>query len=193
MLHYYIVDTETTGLKAGYHEVIQISIIRYSDRFQRTLNIKAEFPFRASKEALQITGKSIHDIQKGIGKPEAVEELENFLSEDQKTSGHRCIVAHNAVFDRRMLHAMWQSLGRKFPADLWLCTKEFTRKFAKKRGIEKPKLTLAASLELTGIVSKRGAHNAVIDTLNTTNLFEKLMGEQLDHVHLIKRVPHDVA
>ncbi len=191
MLHYYILDTETTGLKAGFHEVIQISVIRYSDRFQKTLDIRAEFPYRASKEALQITGKTIYDLQHGISKTEAITELEAFLEEDQKNSEHRCIVAHSAVFDRRMLHAMWQSAGKKFPADLWLCTKEFTRKLAKKQGIDKPKLTLAASCELAGIEQKRGAHNAVIDTLNTTSLFSKLMDEKLGHVHLIKRVPHE--
>lgn len=190
-INYYILDTETTGLKAGYHEVIQISTLRYSDKFQKTLNIKADFPQRASKEALMITGKTVYDLKEGIEKNTAIEALEAFFEEDQSTPEHRCIVAHNGIFDRRMLHAMWASVNRVFPANLWLCTKEFTRKYAKKQGIQKPKLTLQASMELTGLPQKRGAHNAVIDVQNTENLFTKLMSENLGHVQLIKRVPHE--
>lgn len=190
-LNYYILDTETTGLKAGYHEIVQISVIRCNDKFQKTLNVRAEFPNHASKEALAITKKTIADLYKGIDRIDAVTQLTEFLEEDEKSSEHRCIVAHNGSFDRRFLHAMYETSGKKFPADLWLCTKEFSRKLAKKMGVEKPKLTLAASLERAGVPAKTGAHNAVIDTLNTYNLWNKLMDEQLGHVQLIKRVPHD--
>ena len=190
-INYYIIDTETTGLKAGYHEIVQISVIRCNDKFQKTANIKAEFPSRASKEALAITKKTYADLSKGIERAQAVVEITEFLEEDNKTSEHRCIVAHNAPFDRRFLHATWDASGLAFPADLWMCTKEFSRKLAKRKGIIKPKLSLAASLDLAGIIARGGAHNAVIDSLNTFELWQKLMEEKLGHVSIIKRKPHE--
>jgi len=131
-IHYYVIDTETTGLKASFQEIIQISTIRCNDRFQKTINIKADYPGRASKQALEIQGKTIYDLAEGIDKTLAVKQMEEFFEQDGKTSEHRCIVAHNAPFDRRFLHALWLSVGKKFPADLWLCTRTFTGKWAKK-------------------------------------------------------------
>ena len=190
MLYFYVIDTETTGLKAGFHEVIQISAIRYNDRFQKTLNIKEGETTGDKKFSLEVV-RCLGAC--GIDRKEAVEELHAFLQEDGKTPDHRCIVAHNAPFDRRMLHSMWQAENKTFPAHLWLCTKEFSRKYAKKLGIIKPKLSLAASIEMAGLTARGGAHNAVIDTLNTTDLFEKLLSENLGHVQLIKRVPHETG
>ena len=154
------------------------------------MNIRAEFPHRASPEALAIQNKTIYDLKTGIEKKEAVDSIDSFIIEDNKTNEHRCIIAHNANFDMRFLHATWGSFKKQFPADLWLCTKEFTRKFAKKQGIVKPKLSLKASLELTNIEAHDGAHNAVIDSLNTLNLWEKLMDAQIPISSVIKRVPH---
>lgn len=71
MIAYYILDTETTGLKAGYHEINQISVIRTSDGFQKTLNIAVDHPERASKEALDIQGKTRWDLKEGISKEQA--------------------------------------------------------------------------------------------------------------------------
>jgi len=189
-LSYYIIDTETTGLKAGFHEVIQASIIRCEDQFQKTINIRAENPSRASKEALQVTKKTYADLSQGIERKDAVEQMLAFMQEDGKTSDHRCVVAHNAAFDRRFLHAMFEASNAKFPANLWLCTRSFSNKLAKRLGVVKPKLTLEASMERAGVKIRKGAHNATVDTLNTYDLWSKLMNENLGHVSIIKRVPH---
>jgi DNA polymerase III epsilon subunit-like protein len=199
VIEYYIVDVESTGLKAGWHEINQISIIRVSDQFQRTINIAVDHPERASPEALNIQKKSRADLTIGIPKEQAVEELIEFFEEDEKTPAHRCVVAHNGAFDRRFLHALWDSMNQPFPADLWLCTKAFTQKYAKKvgvqkiasiQGVPKAKFTLAHCLLACGIKAKFGAHSATIDTQNTLSLYEFLMGENLDYVSIIKRLPH---
>ena len=200
MIEYYILDTETTGLKAGYHEINQISIIRVSDLFQRTINIAVDHPMRASPEALKIQKKSREDLKVGVPKEQAVEDLIEFFEEDEKTSAHRCIVAHNGSFDRRHLHALWVLMNQTFPAELWLCTKQFTQRYARKVGSKKlalaqnePKarFTLAKCLEGCGLKSKFGAHSATIDTQNTLTLYEFLMAENLDYVSIIKRFPHE--
>jgi DNA polymerase III epsilon subunit-like protein len=189
-LNFYIIDTETNGLKVSWHEINQISVIRCEDRFQKTFNIKIEYPQRSSKEALEIQGKTIADLQKGVPKLEVIEEIESFLAEDGKNPEFRCMVAHNAPFDKNHLHAMWTSVGRRFPADLWMCTIAFSRKFAKKIGVVKPKLNLQAALKLAGIEPKPGAHSAAVDVWNTRALWEKLMSENLEHVSVIKNIPH---
>lgn len=187
---YYIIDTETNGLKVGHHEITQISIVRCEDKVQISRDIKIEFPERSSEDALKITNKTLDDLKKGISKEEAVEIFNSFFEEDEKTSEHRCIVAHNASFDKRHLHSMWKSVNKKFPADLWLDSKEMARSFAKKQGIIKPKLDLGSVLKMAGLNAREGAHNAIIDTQNTYFLWKKMIESNIDHLSLIKREPH---
>ena len=125
LIKYYIIDLETTGLKAGYHEVVQISVIRCEDGFQKSFNIKAEFPNRADANALRITGKTIADIKQGDEKSVAVNDIHNFILEDELSPEHRCMVAHNYSFDQRFSHSLWESLNLEFPSNLWLCTRSF--------------------------------------------------------------------
>lgn len=190
MLYFYTVDTETTGLKAGFNEIIQMSLVRHADDIQVSKNIKANHPERASREALQIQGKSFYDLKDGESHIECAKYFSDFLEEDGATPKHRCIIGHNVSFDRRFIHSTWESANKIFPADLWLDTKEFGRKYAKKIGIEKPKLSLANCLEMTNLKPRFGAHNAIIDSLNTVDLFRFLMNENLNHLTLIKSVPH---
>ena len=58
-IHYYVIDTETTGLKSNYHEMTEIGIIRCSDRVQLWRQIKCFYPERASLDALEITKKKL--------------------------------------------------------------------------------------------------------------------------------------
>jgi DNA polymerase III epsilon subunit-like protein len=190
-LNFYIIDTETTGLSEVTNEVVQISIIRCSDRYQLTKNIKAEFPERASAEALRITNKTKEDLLKGDDKKTVVEICHNFMLEDGGDEESRCVVAHKASFDRKFCHALWQSVGKKFPANLYMCTVEYSRSWAKKLGIEKPKLTLEASLEFTGTKRFKGAHEAGVDAKNTYMLWKNGMDQGIDHLPVIKRVPHE--
>src|SRR3954465_3825367 len=125
-LNYYLVDTETTGLSAA-HEVIQISLIRCADRVQLSRDIKAEFPERASPEALKVTNKTKDDIIKGMAKEDAVKLFTDFIEEDGLTPAHRVFLAHNCQFDRRFMNALWAKCGTKFPIDLYLCTMKMSK------------------------------------------------------------------
>lgn len=188
-INYYTIDTETTGLNPDIHEVTQISIIRCSDKHQLDKYIKAEFPERATPQALAVTNRTYNDLLKGEDKLSVVEFCEKFIEEDNLTPEHRCFIAHSASFDRKFCYKLWGSVNKKFPANLWLDTKEYTRSLAKKLGIAKPKLTLQASMELAGVKAKSGAHNALVDTQNAYLLWKKLMSE-VDHLNHIKREPH---
>ena len=82
MIHYYALDTETTGLKAGYHEVNQISCLRLSDGEIVTSDIKVNFPDRANPIALEIQGKTVADLDHGVGRKEGIQKIHDFIAND---------------------------------------------------------------------------------------------------------------
>lgn len=205
MLQYYILDTETTGLKAGYHEINQIAIIRVATEEEFTAKIRCRFPNRASPQALEIQGVTKQSLILGEDPEPVVDRIDQFFEQDGKTSEHRCIVAHNESFDRRFCHALWDDVGKVFKAHLWMCTKKFSQAYTKKNGIEK----VAALQSEANVLTKRGvsysldnlmigfelpirgkSHTAIGDSRNTVTLFRHLMDQNLDYVRIIRREPH---
>lgn len=196
-LQYYIIDTETTGLKSDYHEMTEIGIIRCTDRVQLWRQIKCVYPERANFDALAITKKTMADLERGYDKEAVVEECNKFFAEDGLTPGHRCIVAHNAPFDRRFLHALWGSVDKEFPANLWLCSMALTKDYAKKQGLVvkgvKQSFALHAACDLMGIKKISDAHNAKVDSRNTFLLHRNLVEEKkADYLPLIKTAVHTI-
>jgi DNA polymerase III epsilon subunit-like protein len=192
-MFYYIIDTETTGLSAGFHEIFEISIIREIDRHQLSRNIKIQFPERASAEALKITNKKISELLIGESKEKVIQDIEDFLSLDKSSPEHRVFVAHNASFDQRFCHALWASANKKFPADYWLDTKEISRMWQKKNGIQKPELSLTASLVKNGLQAIPGQHNAIVDARNAYILYKSAKEAKIDYLPLIKKKSHNLT
>ncbi len=197
-LLYYVIDTETTGLKAGYNEMTEIGIIRYSDRVQLWRQIKCEYPERANFDALAITKKTMADLEKGYAKEAVVAECNKFFNEDGATPAHRCIVAHNAPFDRRFLHALWEACGQEFPAHLWLDTIALTKDYAKNMGLLQPKVKQSFALhpacDLVGIKKISDAHNAKVDSRNTYLLHRDLVeNKKVDYLPFIKTAVHTIS
>jgi DNA polymerase III alpha subunit (gram-positive type) len=196
-IHYYIIDLETTGLKCGYHEVTEISIIRFDDRRQLTRNVICEFPKRASADALEITGKTISDLSFGYDKNQVVKECTEFFEKDGLTPDHRCIVGHNIIgFDKKFLFQLWQECGLHFPAHLWLDTLQMTKAYVKSNNLnegkdksEKLKTNLQAACDLLGIKKVASMHNAKADSQNTFFLQKKLM-EEMNHLLFMKTDVH---
>lgn len=200
-LLYYIIDTETTGLKASYNEMTEIGIIRCTDRVQLWRQIKCEYPERANFDALAITKKSMADLERGHLNSSVVEECEKFFAEDGATPGHRCIVAHNAPFDRKFLHALWEQNGKQFPANLWLDTISLTKDFLKrvdnstlnivKTATGRVSTQLHACCDMVGIKKISEAHNAKVDSRNTYLLWRNLVEEKkIDYLPHIKTEVH---
>lgn len=203
-LQYYVIDTETTGLKQGYHEVTEIGIIRVTDRVQLWRQIKCTYPERANFDALAITKKTMADLERGYDREAVIAECEKFFAEDGLTSAHRCIVAHNAPFDRKFLHAMWEASGKPFPADLWLDTISLTKEFLKtadqsqlnivKTATGRVSTQLHACCDMVGIKKISEAHNAKVDSRNTYLLHRQLIDEKkVDYLPHIKTFVHSVA
>lgn len=192
---YYVVDTETTGLKVGYHECTEIGIIRAADRVQLWRQIKCEKPENASYDALAITKKTLADLSNGYDKREVVAECNKFFNEDGLTPQHRCIVGHNIFsFDKRFLFDLWESVGETFPAALWLDTIPMTKHYAKQIGLVKPKVNLHAACDIVQIKKISEAHNARVDSRNSYLLWKDLVeNKKVDYLPFIKTAVHEIA
>jgi DNA polymerase III epsilon subunit-like protein len=199
---YYILDTETTGLKASWHEITELSVIRATDRVQLTRMIKCDFPARANLDALEVTNKTFADLSNGMNRAEIVAECDNFFKEDGLTPAHRCIVGHNVAFDRRFLFALWESVGKEFQATLWLDTIALTQEFIKiadpatlnikKTATGKVSKKLQDACDALGIKKLSAAHASKVDARNTYLLWKKLTEEQnIDHLPFHKTFIHN--
>jgi len=187
-----MIDLESSGLNIKTHEVVQISIIRCTDRHQLSKYIIAEHPETASEDALRITGKTRADLLKGDSKEYVIDVVDDFLHQDGLTAENRCMVGHNVHrFDCRFTHALWGKVGKEFPAHLWLDTLPFVKAYASKFGIASPGgFNLRASLDLCNIEVKQSLHNAISDSQYNYRLWKKLMDSGVDYVDHIKRKPH---
>ena len=188
-LAYYILDTETTGLRVGEQEIVEISIVRGVDRVQLTRTIRALNPKAASYDALMITGKTQADLLKGISKIQAINDVDDFLQQDGLTPAHRCIVAHNAPFDKRFMHHMWGEKNRDFLADLWMDTIPLCKRLAAQMGQPKAKVKLELAMDLFGLKKVAGTHTAKGDSRNTYTLWKHLMNSNIEYIDLIKQFP----
>jgi len=193
-IQYFILDLETTGLMPSYHEVTEISIIRYDTRVQLSEFIKCEYPERANLDALAITKKTLADLNKGNSKEHVVEKIEQFLNTDGLTPAHRCFVAHNYSFDKRFIHALYEKVGLPCSVNLWMCSMALTRAYAKQIGLVKPKVNLHAALDIVGVKKFADKHNAKTDSQNTYLLLRNLIEEKkMDYLPFIKTAEHKIT
>lgn len=190
MIFFYVIDTETNGLSSTLHEITEISIIRVVDRMQYSRNIRVHKPENSNFDSLQITGKTMSDLYKGSEKIDVINEVEVLLNEDGSTPSHRCLIAHNAAFDRRFLCALWEKYNKQFPFHLYVDTIHLFKAYCKKQGI-KSKANLKDATELMGIKKLGSAHNAIVDTRHTYLLWDKLTKE-LDWLEFAKCLPHNI-
>ena len=147
--------------------------------------MKAQFPERAHKIALDKTGRTLSDILVGDSKESMIESCNEFLKEDGKTAAHRCMVAHNAPFDKRFCHATWADIGQLFPADNWMCTMKYSRAWARKIGAASENPQLHTVLGFHNIKPLPGIHDAGSDARNTYLFWKKGMEEGIDHLQAI--------
>lgn len=189
-LSYYVIDTETTGIKAGWHEITEISIIRCSDRNQLTRLVRSDYPERANPEALRITGRSYESLSEGESKRDIVNLCNAFFEQDGLTPEHRCIIGHNVNFDKRFCHALWGEVGEVFPAVCWLDSLKVSKEWAKKIGKKPENYKLSTLLKFADINIKN-VHTAEGDTRSLYILWEKYL-RRVNTVSMIKRDVHKI-
>ena len=94
-----IIDTETTGLISGFHELIEVAIIRIegSTREEGLFRFRPTFPDRASSKALEINGWR-KDRWASLPHPMSPIGLEHYGSILKMVRG--CyVIGHNVEFD----------------------------------------------------------------------------------------------
>jgi len=199
MLTYYIIDTETTGLKAGYHDLVEISAIRYDNKLQFTKIIKALHPENASIDALRITNKTPDDLLKGDDLEYSIRSFDRYIKSDGLEPKHRVAVGHNVAFDIRFLHAAFAKFDLPFPMDMSYDTMAYMRKHLKKNGIPRKgtSLKLGDSIKLLNIKklgTEESDHTAKMDTRNTYWLFDHILTKECDPIVVdIKKHPHVIG
>jgi DNA polymerase III epsilon subunit-like protein len=212
-LEYYIADTETTGLSVDKHEINQISILRVSDEKQVTYQIKVRNPSCYDFRALDIQGINPKELYNGILLEEATTLVDDFFKEDGKTKAHRCVICHNAPFDRKFLYRAWDNVDKEFLADIWLDTQALAKRYVAKSynavkiaeaqvkggvdgiktdkyGALKPKFGLGNLIIGFGIIPDKGAHQAEVDVKNLYKLYKWLSATNTEHLSLLERLPH---
>jgi DNA polymerase III epsilon subunit-like protein len=112
---FYGIDTETTGLDPVKNDIIELSIYRLSDDVQRTWFLKPINFDNIEIAALRVNHHKLEDLrgQTQYGRDtyqdpkQAIVEIENWLFEDNVDTANRCLIGHNAGFDKAMMESLW--------------------------------------------------------------------------------------
>ena len=188
----FYIDSETTGLSNGYHELTEISIIRLEDLVQKTWHIKIKYPDRATPEALKMTGKTIdYLLNNGKYIEEIADDVEAFLNEDGLGPENRANLAFNCSFDRRFIEDSWKSINRIWPVAYWLDVREQARKYVKlfHSNLFKPSLSQENMLKLTKVAHYKGYHGAEIDCQNLCIMHQFFNEKGITDIEFIKKSP----
>lgn len=185
---FYVLDTETTGLKSAIHSPVEISIIRLPDGLQKTWRLKAIDVENIDDGALRVNGHKREDITwlTKVGRDTYLEpskvliDIENFVMEDGVSADHRFLIGQNVAFDKDMLEKLWDKCGAgdSFPFGRRTLDTMIIELF-----LDYCKGEFAESYSLAGITKKYGvknskAHSAEADTLATKELFLKQVEAQ---------------
>ncbi|MFN3595942.1 MAG: DEDD exonuclease domain-containing protein [Rubricoccaceae bacterium] len=160
-----VVDTETTGARAGEDRLIEIGAVRLVggkvvDRFQQLIDPGRHVPHRIT----QLTGISTAMVYGQPGLAETMPRLRAFLADD-------VLVAHNLPFDQRFLDLALDEAGLPPLQNPALCTLRLARRL----------LPALASKGLSSLtrhfeISVHGRHRALGDAEATAHLLWILLG-----------------
>lgn len=94
-------DVETTGLKAGYHEITEIGF-RHTEKGRLCLQISPKHMGRAEPEALKKSGYNSADWAEAISFKKAAPKIVEFCEDTT-------LIGHNALFDVSMMKGDFES------------------------------------------------------------------------------------
>jgi DNA polymerase III epsilon subunit-like protein len=174
------IDTETTGLRPGFHEIIEIGCVvaeSHMDLFgkeqlvetaARTWRIHPLYPERAQAEALKINGYGRRDWSDAVPKDRAYREL-------AELGKGKILLAQNMSFDWSFLLAEAQTVNvaieNVFFRKLDLMSMAFL--YARIKDLELKRFSLEAMCEHFG-VNNPAAHEALADARAAFEVFKHL-------------------
>ena len=176
-----VIDTETSGLRPEYHQVLTIgmSLIDVSPSKLKFIDESHLFvkhdDYNLSKTAMRINGININEHhKKGIFPKKACKEVHSFL--DLHSLNKVPIVGHCVHFDKNFLTVMFEDEGFKLPFSQ---EKEDTRYIwenLKRKGLINPykNAKLGTIAEHFGIDYSK-AHDALADCRITAKVYHKML------------------
>lgn len=162
-VEYAVFDTETTGIDAKYHRVVEVAVL--------VLNARGEI----IDEYCTLVNPNRHmdranvEIHKVIPAMASTAPPFELVADDLlvRLAG-RVWVGHNVSFDVRMLQAEFSRLGLELPPVSSICTYAH----CEKAGLEKGKLTQVC--QQMGLVLE-ASHTALCDARATAKLFQHML------------------
>jgi DNA polymerase III epsilon subunit-like protein len=103
------IDIETTGVRPGFHDIIQIAIVPLDNSLKPIgtpfyTNIKPDHPERTEVQALVINGLTLEELNDAPGKERVADELAEWFETLHLSVGGRLIpLSHNFVFENSFL------------------------------------------------------------------------------------------
>ncbi len=158
-----VIDTETTGLRAGRDRVIEIGAIRLigdsvEERYETLIDPRIPIPAKITR----LTGISTDMVQGAPVAARVLPLLEDFLDE-------AVVVGHNVKFDVGFLAAEFRMAGMQYPDNPSICTARLARRILRAL----PSRSLAGLKRHYGIRAR--AHRAMDDAQATAHVFRKLV------------------
>ena len=164
-------DTETTGLSAQKHEIIEFAAVRETDGAEICFKIQPQHIETAHPKALEVNGYTEEAWSLAITPEEAVERIILFAQGCEMAPMY---AGHNVSFDWRHLQSLFERVGR---IDEWpfhyhsVDTMTLAREHLKPLG--QRSISLDALCNTLGI-SNEGAHTALADVRRTMAVWNKL-------------------
>ena len=190
------IDTETTGLEEGFHEICQIALLPLNaqllpldDILPLKMTIRPDYPERCEPDALKVNRLKLPDLMiHGIDSEKAKDVLTDWI--DRLPLGHtnygnrkRIIpIGHNYQFDARFMRA-W--LGDDMYDDLFdvryrdtLIAAQYLNDYAASRceSVPFPKTTLGYMCSLLKIpYDTHVAHDSLVDCDLTVKIYRAIL------------------
>ncbi len=157
---YVVLDFETTGLRAGADQIIQIGAIRYFNHWKdEEMDVLINPQRHISQTITRITGITNEMVADAPVIEDKLADLVDFI-------GDLPIIAHNAAFDMGFLYALDGKAGITLPAYTVIDTVKLARQKIKEAPNHKL-TTLTQYLQL-----EHDAHNALGDCRATAAIYQ---------------------
>lgn len=163
------VDTETTGLKAGAHQVIEIGAMT-SEGAEFVRLIRLERGAEVSPDAMRVNGIDLRGREWRESAVSLRDALDSFV---RWLPTGAVLVAHNAAFDRRMLEGDAARVGVEWPEVEWFCTKMWADDLRKRGALATVDSKLHTLCAHYGIPND-GEHRALADVVRMARVFDEL-------------------
>lgn len=171
-----VLDTETTGLDADIHEIIQIATISYvvsaegdryiTKKFEKKIN--PERLHTASEKALEVNGFTLEEWK---GSPNAIDVLPEVK---QIIEGSDILVGQNLIFDLKFINEISHRNNVEPPSfPPYIDTKSIADRLVRANWLQRSGMDYL--VDHYDVKVKGRAHTALVDCERTMLVFDELM------------------